>query len=82
MTSYLEDNKIQTRNLFAGNLTKHPAFEQYKEGEDYRTIGNLPVTTSIMNDCFWIGVYPGMTREKLQYMIETIKGFVASKSKS
>lgn len=82
LTSYLEDNKIQTRNLFAGNLTKHPAFEQYKEGEDYRTIGNLPVTTSIMNDCFWIGVYPGMTREKLQYMIETIKGFVASKSKS
>ena len=80
LTSYLENNKIQTRNLFAGNLTKHPAFNQYEEGKDYRCIGNLPVTTSIMNNCFWIGVYPGMTEAKLQYMIDTIKAFVASKT--
>ena len=79
LTSYLEDNKVQTRNLFAGNLTKHPAFEQYQEGKDYRCIGSLPVTNAIMNDCFWIGVYPGMTKVKLQYMIDIIKAFVDSR---
>lgn len=76
LTQYLEDHKIQTRNLFAGNLLKHPAFEQYVEGVDYRVIGELPVTDTIMNATFWIGVYPGMTNEKLQYMIDTIKEFV------
>lgn len=76
LTQYLEDHKIQTRNLFAGNLLKHPAFEQYVEGVDYRVIGELPVTDTIMNATFWIGVYPGMTNEKLQYMIDTVKEFV------
>lgn len=76
LTQYLEDHKVQTRNLFAGNLLKHPAFEQYVEGVDYRVIGELPVTDTIMNATFWIGVYPGMTNEKLQYMIDTIKEFV------
>jgi len=80
LTQYLEDHKVQTRNLFAGNLIKHPAFEQYELNKDYRIIGNeLPVTDSIMTDSFWIGVYTGMTKEKLQYMITTIKEFVASK---
>ena len=80
LTKYLEDHKVQTRNLFAGNLLKHPAFEQYVLNKDYRVVGDsLPVTDSIMNDCFWIGVYPGMTQEKLQYMIDTIKAFVATK---
>ena len=80
LTKYLEDHKVQTRNLFAGNLLKHPAFEQYVLNKDYRVVGeSLPVTDSIMNDCFWIGVYPGMTQEKLQYMIDTIKAFVATK---
>lgn len=81
LTSYLEEHQVQTRNLFAGNLLMHPAFEAYVEGKDYRTIGDLPVTTSIMKNCFWLGVYPGMTPEKLQYMIKTIKDFVASKTK-
>ena len=76
LTQYLEEHKVQTRNLFAGNLLKHPAFEQYVEGVDYRVIGELPVTDTIMNATFWIGVYPGMTNEKLQYMIDTIKEFV------
>ena len=76
LTQYLEDHKVQTRNLFAGNLLKPPAFEQYVEGVDYRVIGELPVTYTIMNATFWIGVYPGMTNEKLQYMIDTIKEFV------
>ena len=81
LTSYLEEHQVQTRNLFAGNLLMHPAFEEYVEGKDYRTVGDLPVTTSIMKNCFWLGVYPGMTPEKLQYMIKTIKDFVASKTK-
>ena len=80
LSEYLEENKIQTRNLFAGNLLKHPAFDQYKEGEDYRVIGELPITDVIMNSTFWIGVYPGMTQEKLQYMIDTIKAFVSNKA--
>lgn len=80
LTEYLEDNKVQTRNLFAGNLLKHPAFEQYTEGEDYKVIGELPVTDVIMNSTFWVGVYPGMTQEKLQYMIDTIKEFVSKKA--
>ena len=76
LTKYLESKKIQTRNLFAGNLIKHPAFEEYTEGEDYRIASSLEVTDRIMNDTFWIGVYPGMTDEKLQYMIDKIKEFV------
>lgn len=73
LTRFLEDHRIQTRNLFAGNLLRHPAFEQYAEGTDYRVPGSLEVTDRIMNDTFWIGVYPGMTEEKLQYMIDSIK---------
>lgn len=80
LTRYLEDHKVQTRNLFACNLLRHPAFEQYEECKDYRVVGgSLPVTDSIMSDSFWLGLYPGMPQEKLQYMIETIKSFVATK---
>ena len=69
---------MQTRNLFAGNLLRHPAFEQYQQGVDYRVIGDeLPVTDRIMRDSFWLGVYPGMTRERLEYMIKVIKDFVS-----
>lgn len=78
LVSYLETNNIQTRNLFAGNILKHPCFDQYRENLDaYRVIGNLSVTNKIMNSTFWIGVYPGMNKKKLQYMAETIKMFVA-----
>lgn len=80
LTKYLEDHKIQTRNLFAGNLLKHPAFEQYQEGTDYRIYGELTVTDQIMNSSFWIGVYPGMTCDKLHYMISIIREFVKIKS--
>ena len=79
LTSYLENHKVQTRNLFAGNLLKHPAFEQYTDGIDYRVAGSLEVTNRIMEQSFWIGVYPGMTEEKLQYMIQTIREFVAER---
>ena len=75
MTEYLEKNSIQTRNLFAGNLLKHPCFETLQEGVDYRVIGDLPVTEKIMHNSFWIGLYPGMTEEKLDYMIAKIREF-------
>lgn len=75
LTKFLEDHRIQTRNLFAGNLLRHPAFQQYREGQDYRVAGSLDVTDRIMNQTFWIGVYPGMTRAKLDYMVQMIREF-------
>lgn len=82
LSKYLESKKIQTRNLFAGNLLKHPAFDQMRElGSGYRVVGDLKGTDFIMNNTLWIGVYPGMTDEMLQYMIDTIKEFVAQYSK-
>ena len=77
LTSYLEQKKIQTRNLFAGNLIKHPAFDEMrKTKKGYRIIGDLKNTDFIMNNSFWIGVYPGMTQEMLIYMTDCIKEFV------
>ena len=75
LAEYLEANKIQTRNLFAGNILKHPCFETLVEGVDYRVAGELTNTDKIMNDSLWIGLYPGMGNEKLDYMIETIRKF-------
>lgn len=75
LTQHLEEKKIQTRNLFAGNLLKHPAFEPYVEGKDYRVAVPLTTTDTIMNQTFWIGVYPGMTPDKLNYMVQTIRTF-------
>lgn len=80
LAEYLESKKIQTRNLFAGNLLKHPAFDEMRAtGDGYRVVGELTNTDFIMNNTLWIGVYPGMTIEMLQYMIDTIKEFVNSK---
>ena len=71
---YIEDHGVQTRMLFAGNLTKHPCFDEMrKTGEGYRVVGELKNTDRIMQDTFWVGVYPGMTDEKLDYMVKTIK---------
>ena len=75
MAQYLEDNNIQTRNLFAGNIIKHPCFESLVEGVDYRVCGELKNTDKIMNDAFWIGLYPGMGEEKIDYMIQKIREF-------
>ncbi|MBR7103319.1 MAG: lipopolysaccharide biosynthesis protein RfbH [Lentisphaeria bacterium] len=77
LAKYLEENKIQTRNLFAGNILKHPCFESLEEGRDYRIASSLVNTDKIMNDALWIGLYPGMGNEKLDYMIETIQNFIA-----
>ena len=75
LAKYLEEKKIQTRNLFAGNILKHPCFESLQEGVDYRVAGTLENTDKIMNDSLWIGLYPGMGDEKLDYMISTIREF-------
>lgn len=76
IVEHLESANIQTRNLFAGNITRHPCFMDLKEGEDFKIAGKLTVTDKIMNDSFWIGVYPGMGPEAVKYMIETIQDFV------
>ena len=61
--------------LPAGNLTRHPCFETLKEGTDYRIAGPLRNTDALMNRAFWIGVYPGMDRARLDYMIRVIRDF-------
>lgn len=76
LVKYLEDRQIQTRNLFAGNLTRHPCFTTLREGIDYRIAGHLVNTDRIMNNSFWIGVYPGMTPAKLDYMADAINTYV------
>ena len=74
---YIEEHGIQTRMLFAGNLTKHPCFnEMRRSGEGYRIAGTLDVTDRIMNDTFWLGVYPGLTDEKIDYMAQVVKAAV------
>lgn len=71
---YVEDKGIQTRMLFAGNLTKHPCFDQMRESKSgYRIAGSLENTDRIMADTFWVGVYPGMSGEMIDYMAETIR---------
>ena len=73
LVRYIEGKDVQTRMLFAGNLTMHPCFDQLrKEGRGYRIAGSLENTNRIMRDTFWIGVYPGMTDTMLEYMSEVI----------
>ena len=74
VVQYLESHGVQTRMLFGGNMVKQPCFTEMKQsGNGYRVVGNLSETDRIMNDTFWIGVYPGMTDEMIDYMIEMIK---------
>lgn len=75
LAQHLESANIQTRNLFAGNILRHPCFESLTEGVDYRVSGGLANTETIMNSSLWIGLYPGMGEGKLDYMIQTIRGF-------
>ena len=73
VVKYVESHGVQTRMLFAGNLTKHPCFDEMrKTGEGYRIVGELANTDRIMNDTFWVGVYPGMTDEMIDYMAKCI----------
>lgn len=73
VVQYCEDHGVQTRMLFAGNITKQPVFDEMRQsGEGYRMVGNLDVTNSIMYNTFWVGVYPGMTDKMIDYMAKTI----------
>lgn len=73
VVQYLEEQGIQTRMLFAGNLTRHPCFDPMRmTGDGYRVVGNLSVTDRIMKDTFWVGVYPGMTDVMIDTMAQAI----------
>ena len=74
LVQYIESKGVQTRMLFAGNLTKHPCFDQMREeGTGFRIVGELKNTDRIMENTFWVGLYPGMTDEMIDYMAKTIK---------
>ncbi len=73
----LERKNIQTRMLFSGNLIKHPCFDEMrKEGKGYRVVGELNATNTIMKQTFWVGVYPGLTYEQIEYIIKVIREFI------
>ena len=77
VVNFIENNGIQTRMLFAGNIIKHPCFDQMRKLKSgYRVVGKLKNTDRIMNDSFWVGVYPGMNDEMIDYMAETVVGAV------
>jgi len=78
IVNHLESKGIQTRMLFAGNLIKHPCFDDMRrDGRGYRVVGSLENTDRIMSDTFWIGVYPGMTADMVEYMIDEIHDFTS-----
>jgi CDP-6-deoxy-D-xylo-4-hexulose-3-dehydrase len=74
MTRHLEDHKIATRLLFAGNLTRQPAYQNI----NCRVVGNLGNSDFVMNQVFWIGVYPGLTRKKIEYIISVFHDLKAA----
>lgn len=73
VTRYIENKNIQTRLLFSGNIIKHPCFDQIRNTDVYRVVGGLEQTEYVMNNTFWVGVYPGMTDAKIDYMAQIIK---------
>ena len=77
IVAHLEHAGIQTRMLFAGNITRQPLFDGMERGKDYRVIGDLPVADKFMSDAFWIGVYPGLSQEQLDYMVARVLEFVS-----
>ena len=76
ITKYLEEKNIQTRLLFSGNLIKHPCFDAIRGTDAYRVVGSLENSDYITENTFWIGVYPGMTDEMIDYMAECIRDAV------
>ncbi len=71
LTSFLEERKIATRPMFGGNLVRQPAYENV----EFRKVGDLHNSDRVMNQLFWIGVYPGLTAEMLDYVVETVRDF-------
>ena len=76
VVEYIESCGIQTRMLFSGNLIKQPCFDGMRETGGYRVAGSLENTDRIMEGTFWVGVYPGMTKQKLEYMIKVVHAAV------
>lgn len=75
----LESARVQTRMLFAGNLLRHPCFDEFRDTPGhYRVVGKLTETDRYMERAFWIGVYPGMETQQLDYMVDTIAKFCSS----
>lgn len=72
---YLEDKQIRTRLLFSGNLTRHPAYQDV----DFRVAGDLANSDAVVDRTFWIGCYPGVTDEMIDYMGRTIREFIAAR---
>ncbi len=69
---YLEEKGVQTRMLFSGNLLRHPCFDPIRGTDAYRVASTLDNTDRVMEKTFWLGMYPGMTPEKLDYMAEAL----------
>ncbi|KNZ42533.1 lipopolysaccharide biosynthesis protein RfbH [Acetobacterium bakii] len=83
IVQYIEEKGVQTRMLFAGNLIKQPCFDEMRKTEQgYRVIGDLSETNKIMNDTFWVGVYPGMTDAMIDFMAKTIKDAIYAQKSS
>lgn len=72
VTGYIEAHNVQTRLLFAGNIIRQPCFDEIRGTDAYRVSGSLDVTEYVMNHSFWVGVYPGLTDEKIDYMAQII----------
>ena len=80
LIKFLEDRKIETRLLFAGDILGQPCMKDLKENVDYEVIGNLKNTNKIMNNTFFLGVYPGITNMQIDYICDSIKKFIKRRS--
>jgi len=76
IVDFLEKNKIATRMLFGGNLVKQPAYKNVK----YKVFGSLKNSDTILNDLFWIGVYPGLTKEMTEFVLDRFNIFLKHKT--
>lgn len=72
VTKYIESKNVQTRLLFSGNIVKQPCFNEIRDTEAYRVVGSLEVSDFVVNNTFWVGVYPGMTNAMVDYMAQVI----------
>lgn len=79
VTKYIESKNVQTRLLFSGNIIKQPCFNELRGTEAYRVVGNLENSDFVVNNTFWVGVYPGMTDTMIDYMAQVIKEAVVNK---
>lgn len=79
VTKYIESKNVQTRLLFSGNIIKQPCFNEIRGTDSYRVVGNLENSDFVVNNTFWVGVYPGMTDTMIDYMAKVIMEAVGKK---